>query len=365
MQLFLELKRILNKPINIVLIVLLPLIITIASIIFFNGFGITYVKLGVYNLDNSPLSQFTIKLVMSFFKGGTLTYVDKDYTKLLEKGELNAVLIIPSNFTDALYKGQKVHIDFIPSPVDLQLSVGIFNVLNSIFNDLSGSPFFDPKVLRYLFVGEGSPAPDFVPKTKNFSTKFGDLFSPAILFLSVVFLLLSIGVLSIVNDRELGLISIFKVNNEKWYKYITIKFLVLFIIGFIVSFVVFIGGYFFGIKIPLNVFLPLATLGVIFHSSLALILSTISPNKTVANILSISFAMFFFFTSGSITPVSTLPKFMFKLASLTPVYKLTYAIRNYQLNGVSINSELKYLMFLSIVFFILMVLISKKEFAKK
>ncbi|MDK2886869.1 MAG: type transport system permease protein [Thermosipho sp. (in: thermotogales)] len=365
MQLFLELKRLLNKPINIVLIILLPLIITIASIIFFNGFGVTDVKLGVYNKDNSPLSQFTIKLVMSFFKGGTLTYVDENYHKLLEEGKFNAVLIIPSNFTDALYKGQKVNIDFIPSPVDLQLSVGIFNVLNSIFNDLSGSPFFDPKVLRYFFVGEGSPAPQFVPKTKNFSTNFGDLFSPAILFLSTVFLLLSVGILSIVNDRELGLISFFKVNNEKWYKYTFIKFLVLFILGTIVSFVVYFAGYFFGIKIPFNIFFPLAALGVIFHSSLSLILSSLSPNKTVANILSISIAMFFFFTSGSITPVSTLPKFMFKLATYTPVYKLTYALRNYQLNGASIINELNYLAIISLITFLLMFFVVKKEFAQK
>ncbi|SHH54517.1 ABC transporter permease [Thermosipho atlanticus] len=365
MRLVLELKRILNKPINIILIILLPLLLTIASIVFFNGFGIVNVKLGVYNMDNSPLSQFTIKLVMSFFKGGTLTYVDENYTKKLETGELNAVLIIPANFTNALYKGQKVSIDFIPSPVDLQLSVGIFNVLNSIFKDLSGTPFFDPKVLRYLFVSEGSPAPEFTPKAKNFSTEFGDLFSPAILFLSVVFLILSIGILSIVNDRELGLISIFKVNNEKWYKYALIKFTVLFVLGIIISLVVYFAGLTFGINIPINIFLPLALLGVLFHSSLSLILSSLSPNKTVANILSISFAMFFFFSSGSITPVSSLPKFMFKLASYTPVYKLTYAIRNYQLNGASILGEINYLLIISFITSAIMILTVKKEFAKK
>ncbi|MBO8161462.1 MAG: ABC transporter permease [Thermosipho sp. (in: Bacteria)] len=362
MRYFYELKRVLNKPINLVLIVILPLLLTITSIIFFNGFGITSVKLGVLNKDNSPLSQFTIKLIMSFFKGGTLAYVDENYPDLLEKGEINAVLVIPSNFTDALYKGEKVQIDFIPSPVDLQLSVGIFNVLNSIFKDLSGTPFFSPQVLKYLFVSENTPAPEFVPKTKNFKTEFGDLFSPAILFLSVAFLTLSIGILSIVNDRELGLIIIFKVNNEKWYKYAIIKFLALFTLGLIVSFVVYFAGYFLGINIPYNIFFPLAILGVIFHSSLSLFLSSLSPNKTAANILSISFAMFFFFTSGSITPVTTLPKLMFKIASFTPVYKLTYAIRNYQLNGASIAGEVKYLIFASLIIFSLMIITIKKEF---
>ncbi|ACJ75241.1 conserved hypothetical protein [Thermosipho africanus TCF52B] len=248
MRVWYEFKRLLGKPLNIILIILLPVVLTIASIIFFNGFGVTSIKLGVYNLDNSPLSKFTIKLVMSFFKGGTLTYVDGDYSRFLQNGELNAVMVIPENFTDALYKGEKVNIDFIPSPVDLQLSVGIYNVLNSVFNDLSGSPFFNPQVLRYLFVSNETPAPSFVPKTKNFKTDFGYLFSPAILFLSVIFIILSIGVLTVVNDRDLGLISIFKVNNEKWYVYGLNKFLALFFLGLFVSIAVYIAGIFFGNK---------------------------------------------------------------------------------------------------------------------
>jgi ABC-2 type transport system permease protein len=75
--------------------------------------------------------------------------------------------------------------------------------------------------------------------------------------------------------------------------------------------------------------------------------------------------MFFFFTSGSITPVSTLPKFMFKLATYTPVYKLTYALRNYQLNGASIINELNYLAIISLMTFLLMFFVVKKEFAQK
>lgn len=365
MRVWYEFKRLLGKPLNIILIILLPVVLTIASIIFFNGFGVTSIKLGVYNLDNSPLSKFTIKLVMSFFKGGTLTYVDGDYSRFLQNGELNAVMVIPENFTDALYKGEKVNIDFIPSPVDLQLSVGIYNVLNSVFNDLSGSPFFNPQVLRYLFVSNETPAPSFVPKTKNFKTDFGYLFSPAILFLSVIFIILSIGVLTVVNDRDLGLISIFKVNNEKWHVYGLNKFLALFFLGLFVSIAVYIAGYFLGIKIELSIFLPLSIVGIVFHASLALIMSCLSQNRAISNIFGVSLSMFFFFTSGSITPVTTLPKFMFKLSSFTPAYRLTYAIRNYQLNGVSIKSDFLYLLYLSIATFIVMLLLIRKEFSKK
>ncbi|ABR30251.1 ABC transporter [Thermosipho melanesiensis] len=365
MRIWYEFKRLIGKPLNIILIILLPVVLTIASIIFFNGFGVTNVKLGVYNLDDSPLSQFTIKLVMSFFNGGTLTYVDKNYTEKLQSGELNAVMIIPENFTDALYNGQRVDIDFIPSPVDLQLSVGIYNVLNSIFNDLSGSPFFNPQVLRYLFVSQETPAPRFVPKTKNFKTDFGTLFSPAILFLSVIFLIIAIGVLTIINDRELGLINIFKVNNEKWYKYTVVKFLALFFLGIVVSIGVYVAGITLNIKIPFSIFFPLSLTAIIFHSSLALLISSISPNKAMANIIGISLSMFFFFASGSITPVTTLPKLMFKVASYTPSYKLTYALRNYQLNGIPINSELLYLTLISVVSFLVMMLTIKKEFRMK
>ncbi|ANQ53531.1 ABC transporter [Thermosipho sp. 1063] len=365
MRVWYEFKRLIGKPVNIVLIILLPVVLTVASIIFFNGFGVSNVKLGVYNLDDSALSRFTIKLVMSFFKGGTLRYVDENYVELLQSGEVNAVMMIPSNFTDALYNGQKVNIDFIPSPVDLQLSVGIYNVLNSIFNDLNGSPFFNPQVLRYLFVSNETPAPQFVPKTKNFKTDFGNLFSPAILFLSVIFLLLAIGVLTVINDRELGLITIFKVNNEKWYKYSVVKFLALFFLGLFVSFSVYLVGNLFGVKIPFSIFFPLSLTAIIFHSALSIFISSISPNKAVANILGISLSMFFFFTSGSITPVTTLPKAMFKLASYTPSYKLTYALRNYQLNNIGISQELKYLIVVSIIAFVVMIFTVRKEFLKK
>ncbi|QTA38817.1 ABC transporter permease [Thermosipho ferrireducens] len=365
MRFWLELKRIIRKPANLLLILMVPALLTIGGIIFFNGFGVSSIKLGVYNKDNSPFSRFTIKLVMSFFQGSTLTYVDENYQALLQNGSLNAILVIPENFTDGLYNGEQVNISFIPSPVDLQLSVGIYNVINSIFKDLSGSPFFNPQVLKYLFVGEGTPAPKIVPKTENFETTFGNLFSPAILFLSVVFLTLSIGVLSIINDRENGLIAIFKVNNEKWYWYALLKFLPLMVLGLLVSFIVYTIGYIFGIKIPLKIFLPLSLLCSIFHASLALILSSLSPTRTIANISSIALSMFFFFTSGSITPVSTLPSYIYKISTFTPIYKTIYAIRNYQLTNSPISAELKYISIVSIITLIGMLLIIKKEFSKK
>ncbi len=331
---FAELKRILRNRFAIFVILLLPTLVILSSIMLFNSFAKMNLRIGVLNLDKDPLSRLTVGVIMSMFKGGTLSYVDQDYVERLMDGEMNAVVIIPENFTKNLYATKQTNINFVPSPVDFHLSVIAYQVFNSMFEDLNGSPFFDPQVIRFLFTSPGYPSPKLTVGTEERLFTLPSVLAPLAIFLTTAFVVLILSVQSVVRDEKQSLIEYYTSIGAKPRNYVAAKTISYTILGIAESMVALFILVILHVELPLLLVLVLVVLNSLFHAAFGVLLSSLSKTESVANLVGASAMIVTFFLSGMIVPIASIPRFVRFVAVYNPLFMSNYALRKAQMYGV-------------------------------
>jgi len=348
MKVFFEFKRVFKRPSTYVVLFLVPVLFVILGSVFFNSFGATNLRIGVYSQDKSPLSKFTVGVVMSLFQGGTIQYVGSDFQKKLMDGELNAVVIIPSNFTISLFSARQTEIKYIPSPVDTQLSAAAYLVFQKLFEDLSGGPFFNPKVLQQMYTSSNVPAPKLVTEKE---LDFSQVFAPSLILIITMFAALMIGSGLIVYDKEQGLIQYYIVGGIDPVVYYLMKFFVVFFVSFLAGIVSYLIFFLSGFSVDFYAILVIIGLNAIFHSTLGLLISSFSKTSMVSNLFGTTLSVLLLFASGAITSVSSLPELGRKLLNFVPIYNSVYILRTLQLFSESTKLRELLLRNASVVFF--------------
>ncbi len=348
MKVFFEFKRVFKRPSTYVVLFLVPVLFVIIGSVFFNSFGATNLRIGVYSQDKSTLSKFTVGVVMSLFQGGTIQYVGSDFQKKLMDGELNAVVIIPSNFTISLFSARQNEIKYIPSPVDTQLSAAAYLVFQKLFEDLSGGPFFNPKVLQQMYTSSNVPAPKLVTEKE---LDFSQVFAPSLILIITMFTAMMVGSGLIVYDKEQGLIRYYIVGGIDPVVYYLMKFFVVFFVSFLAGIVSYLIFFLSGFSVDSYAILVIIGLNAIFHSTLGLLISSFSKTSMVSNLFGTALSVLLLFASGAITSVSSLPELGRKLLNFVPIYNSVYILRTLQLFSESTKLRELLLRNASVVFF--------------
>lgn len=364
----LEFKRVISRPVTYIVLLGLPILFILLGGVFFNSFGADSLKIGVYSEDKSPLSKFTVGVVMSLFHGGTIQYVGPDYVEKLKNGELNAVVIIPSDFTTSLFSARQTEIRYVPSPVDTQLSAAAYLVFKKLFEDLSGGPFFNPKVLQQMYTSSSVPAPKLVTdKEVNFS----QVFAPSLILLITMFAAMLIGAGSVASDKERGLFLYYSIGKIKSHHYYLAKFTTTFLISFVAGLVSYFIFLINGVSMSILVVLIIILSNALFHTALGIAISAFSQNTMSSNLIAAILGVLLLFSSGSLMPVSSLPEIGKKILNVIPIYKSVYLLRIAQL--FSTESDFKVIIFKNLLFSIvgasifvaLSIVCIKKEFSPK
>lgn len=338
--LYYEYIKLFSKPSTYIVILFVPITFVLISSLFFSSVNTTELSIGVYSKDKSPLSKFTVGVVVSLFRGGTIKYVDENYEKLLKNGELNAVVLIPEDFTTSLFAGKKTTLKYIPSPVNTELAAAAYIVFKQMFEDLGGGPFFNPKVLREMYTASSVPAPELITDK---SLDFSQAFAPSIIFIVTMFVGIVIGSGLISYEKEIGIFKPLALSKINVSFYFLLKFLVLFSISTVSGLISYMIFYIFGLKVPFSYFLLLLPINALFYSSLGLLISVILPNSLSSNIVGSTFAVLFLISSGSLISTNQLYKSLRFLITSSMIYKSTYIIRNIQFFGQ--NSDITRLIF--------------------
>lgn len=324
----LEFKRIFSRPMTYVVLLALPVLFVLLGSVFFNSFGANNLKIGVYSEDKSPLSKFTVGVVMSLFHGQTIQYVGADYVEKLKSGELHAVVIIPGDFTISLFSARQTQIKYVPSPVDTQLSAAAYLVFKKLFEDLSGGPFFNPKVLQQMYTSSNVPAPSLVTDRE---VNFSQVFAPSLMLLITMFAGMLIGAGSVVNDKERGLLLYCSLGKVKPLGYYFAKFTTTFVISFVAGLISYAIFFVNGFSVDWTVVLIIILINALFHTSLGIAISVLSKSSMTSNLISTIFSILLLFSSGSLTSVSSLPEFGKRILNVIPIYKSVYLLRMAQL----------------------------------
>ncbi len=337
-----EMARVFRKPSVLFVLILTPFLVAGLGIAMYSNYGLENIKLGFVNLNKNPIGGFTVKLIMSFFHGGSVVELGKsNYIDALMKGKVHAVIIIPEDFTDLVYARRQSYLWFIPSPYDLQIAAGIFTVIKSLFDDLEGSMFFDPKVLKYMFVGKGYPSPDLVAKYGKKALTFDSLLAPAVVFLSGVLVVLTLSSLSVVEDRERRLHHMYRIAELSGVGYTYSYVLSYTILGILESSIAYlIFHWLTGTSLPAVHLVLLIILSNLFHAFVGFSISALSPNKGVALLLMTTVLGLVFFSSGTLVPLISVPKTLQSFITNTVIYNITLVIRKAQIFGsVNLRSE--------------------------
>ncbi len=328
-----ELSRLFKKPSTFFVLVIAPLLVAGLGVMIYSNYGVKNMKIGFVNLNRDPIGGFTVRLIISFFHGGSVVQLsEKNYENAIMKGKVHAVIIIPEDFTKLLYARKQSYLWFIPSPYDLQIAAGIYTVIKSLFDDLEGSMFFDPKVLRYLFVGKGYPAPKLLPKYGGKALSFDSLLAPAVVFLSGILAVLTLSSLSVIEDREKRLVHIYRIADLGSIPY-TISYTMAYaLIGMLESSVAYIVyRAVTGTGLPLRDLAVLIVLDNVFHALLGFIISALSPNKGTALMLMTVTLGLVFFSSGTLVPLLSVPEFLRSFIKSTVIYNTTLIMRKVQI----------------------------------
>ncbi|MDK2949953.1 MAG: type transport system permease protein [Thermotoga sp.] len=333
-----ELKRIFKRKMSLITIIITPVLVVLISLFFMQGYNLQSMKLGIYNEDNSIWSSLVMRFIGTILRQENIVKVGKDYEDLLKEGKLNAVIIIPKGFAAELYAKRPTRMVFIPSPVDLHLAAAIYNVLDSVLEDFQGSAFFDPKVLRYIFTSSDYPVPRLA--LKDSSLRFSDLVSPFIIFFTGILITVSLACVSTFLDREKNLHEMFLVYNLSWWEYALGKIVAYTILGVSVSLAAYVlTRLLTESSMSFVLVFLLVALNSLLHTSVGFIVSAVSSDKSLANILGVSVIGISLFSSGFAIPISNLPEYLKRIAMATPVFKTMYALRLYQLErAVDIHS---------------------------
>ncbi len=365
--LYKELSRLLKKSFVIVMLVVAPFVTAGIVLLFYINLDIQDMKIGVLNLDKDERSAITVSFIMRFFKGANIEKVSKrNYLEKLLNGEVKAVLVIPEGFMEKVYSKKKSEVWYIPSPYDLQISVGAYTALKSLFEDLAGGIFVDlgatsgSCIRKMLFSYKAYPPPYFVTKKpsvkmdfpppsivfleKRNEEKFGMDFvlSPAVLILSGVLTVLTLSIHSVIDDRERGLLDVMKVAGAGYLGYSLSYIIVYTLIGILASSFSYVIAFLItGITIPLEIRLSVITLTSVFYASLGFLVSSISPTRSVSTLLMMIFVVASFFASGNFVALSSTPGFMRNLISHSIVYNANMILRKVMIfRGVGVAKEM-------------------------
>uniref|UniRef100_A0A7C5Y769 ABC transporter permease n=1 Tax=Fervidobacterium nodosum TaxID=2424 RepID=A0A7C5Y769_9BACT len=349
-----EYKKLFSKPSTYIVLLFVPLAFVFISSVFFSSVNTTELSIGVYSKDKSPLSKFTVGVVVSLFRGGTIKYVDDKYESALKSGEINAVVVIPEDFTTSLFAGKKTTLRYIPSPVNTELAAAAYIVFRQMFEDLGGGPFFNPKVLREMYTATNVPAPELVTEK---ALDFSQAFAPSIIFIVTMFVGVVIGSGLISYEKELGIFKHLALSKVNIPVYFFLKLFVLFSISTLAGLISYFVFFFFGLKIPFIYFLILIPINALFYSSFGLLISTLLPNGISSNIVGSAFAIMFLLSSGTLVSINQVSESLRKFITSSVIYKSTYIIRNIQFFGVG-EDVTKLIVKLLLFFVLLSILIS-------
>jgi ABC-2 type transport system permease protein len=107
------LKITLRKKSNIIVYLILPVVIAVASMALFGNGSSSPARIGISNYDNGMLSKDMIEDLKKIEKFKIIDVKDEDIKTMVSEGEVDSVLRIPEDFSDSMYKAQKKNMELV------------------------------------------------------------------------------------------------------------------------------------------------------------------------------------------------------------------------------------------------------------
>lgn len=339
------------------------------------NFDVHHIKMFVYDQDKSADSrEFVNRLTSSNLPRQKRGYFDivgyinsEDQIRgVLDKGEAQAVIVFPPDFSRKLYSNRDAKIQILVSGVNANSASVITNYMNL------AAATFSQKLIKEFLAEKGKQ--EYIPV--NLEPRFWfnpDLNSTRFLIPGLISMILIITAvvsisLSLVREKERGTIEQINVSPLSSSELLLGKTIPYTIISLAIAAIILFAGYIlFGITIKGSVFLLFVSTFVFLFASLNLgiFVSAISETQQVAFQISTMVSLLpTFILSGFVFPIESMPPAIQVLTNITPAKFFIIILRDILLKGVGLNAFWQQLVYLSIFagfFLVLSIIVNKKS----
>ncbi|MCG9970900.1 ABC transporter permease [Christiangramia crocea] len=314
-------------------------------------FDIENIKFSYVDHDKSSTSRALIEdfeasryfVVLQSFPAHSLAY------ESMEKGEIDVILEIPSNFEEQLVREQQTDLGLYINAIDGSKagveSVYINQIIKNFNRDIVISAMgFNPRQNQQINV---LTVPSF---WYNNTLNYKIFMVPGILVLLVTMLTLFLSGMNIVREKEIGTLEQINVTPIKKYQFIIGKLfpfwalgLLIMTIGLIISKVIF--------AVPMIGSIPLiylfTTIYLLVILGMGLFISNYTDTQQQAMFIAWFFVVIFILMSGLFTPIESMPDWAQKITLLNPIRYFVEIIRMVMLKGSGLNDIMPQLTIIS------------------
>ncbi|MCY2687638.1 ABC transporter permease [Salinimicrobium sp. TH3] len=314
-------------------------------------FDIENIKFSYIDHDKSSTSRGLIENfeasayfdVLQSFPAHSLAY------EAMEKGEVDVILEIPSNFERKLVREQQVELGIYINAIDGSKagveSVYINQVIKSfnrnIATNFKGADPLQNQQLNVLTV------PSF---WYNNTLNYKIFMVPGILVLLVTMLTLFLSGMNIVREKEIGTLEQINVTPIKKYQFIIGKLFPFWALGLLIMTIgLLISKFIFAVpmigSIPLIYLFTSVYLLVVL--GMGLFISNYTDTQQQAMFIAWFFVVIFILMSGLFTPIESMPDWAQKITLFNPIRYFVEIIRMVMLKGSGFNDIIPQLAIIS------------------
>jgi len=350
-----EFIELLRDKLALILIFIAPVLV-----IFLEGYGLVFdvkkIPLAFLDYDRSKLSREYINSFVNseYFKFYRLVSDYKEAEELIKKGEIRALIVIPSDFSRKLYKWQNVQVQILVDgtyPNRAQIVKGYVSSINFKFNMKLLQIYAKTLEEKEKFPIEVEMRAWYNPalESKNF-------IMPGELVTILCFYPILISCLAIVREKELGSIFNFYCSPAKSWEivlgkaipYIVVSFLTYLTLFFVTVFVFkakFIGNF---IALSIGSFLYIScTVGFGF------LISSFTKTQITAMLLAFVLAVLpSYLYSGYLCPISSMDISGQIMSKFIPATYFLKIVRGIYLKGLGLNFYIDNLFYLCLYGFV-------------
>lgn len=303
---------------------------------------VTNVPTAVYDLDNSVASR---ELISRFAGSGYFEIAahvgrPEDAQRMVDRGEVQAVLHMKRGFGEDLYGGRTAELQVIVDGTDSNTAGIVLDYTGRIVGEFSQQVLLD-RSLRLQ--GEVQPVGQIDLRTRawfNENLESRNFYVPGVIAIIVMLVTLMLTSMAVVREKEIGTMEQIMVTPITQAEFILGKTAPFALIGFAdVALVTVVGVFWFEVPIQGSLLLLFAATALYLLSTLGmgLLISTVSETQQQA----MMGAFFFYFPavllSGFMFPIANMPEVIQWLTYLNPLRYFLVIVRGIFLKGVGLE----------------------------
>ena len=368
-----DLMELFRNRLGLILLIVMPLfmMVMVGFIYPSNGASVSNLPIAMVNEDSGfnnstiPSQTFVMALQGINNQTGMMTLSNasslSDVKDLIQRGELDGGIVIPSNFSQCMYSGQQGTIIIVTDQSNPQVSATIQGVLSGVFNEM-GTALAQQKIqlMNPTLNATNSLA---VAKPYNVQTEgvvsgtpsYFDFIAPGIMAMTVMMSVMTGLPVAISQEKEIGTMDgmmVAPINRLSILLGKTIAQTARGLIQGVIILVLAVG--IFGVAIQGSILLVFALLllGVFSFVGLGIVITSFTKDQETAQMLMMTLMFPMMFLSGIFFPIQQMPWYMQDISKVLPLTYASDALRKVMVLGAGIpqiSTELIILMGFGIV----------------